>query len=148
MQRRLLTGYRAIILTSNKKAYDTRGRTTSTALTEYLERDSDEALSDRAEFFSLQMCDCVAPFERLSTFEFLADDPLLRRSITALESTAGASHTHDCQQWLDADDVQHTREVVAEYDVPSMSALPRDGHEVMFTQSHFSAMDCRRYHRS
>jgi hypothetical protein len=94
------------------------------------------------------MCDCVAPFERLSTFEFLADDPLLRRSITALESTAGASHPHDCQQWLDADDVQHTREVVAEYDVPSMSALPRDGHEVMFTQSHFSGDGLQRISRS
>jgi hypothetical protein len=33
----------------------------------------------------------------------------------ALESTAGASHPHGCQQWLDADDVQHTREIVAEY---------------------------------
>ena len=32
-----------------------------------------------------------------------------------IESTARASRPHGCQQWLDADDVQHTREVVAEY---------------------------------
>jgi hypothetical protein len=62
----------------------------------------------------------VDPFERLSTFEFLADDALPQRSVgAALESTAGASHPHDCQQWLDAGDVQHTREVLAEYDVPT-----------------------------
>jgi len=33
----------------------------------------------------------------------------------AIESTARASRPHGCQQWLDADDVQHTREIVAEY---------------------------------
>src|ERR1019366_913764 len=32
-----------------------------------------------------------------------------------IESTARASRPHGCQQWLDADDVQHTREIVAEY---------------------------------
>ena len=33
----------------------------------------------------------------------------------AIESTARASRPHGCQQRLDADDVQHTREIVAEY---------------------------------
>jgi hypothetical protein len=33
----------------------------------------------------------------------------------AIESTARASRPHGCQKWLDADDVQHTREIVAEY---------------------------------
>jgi hypothetical protein len=32
-----------------------------------------------------------------------------------IESIARASRSHGCQQWLDADDVQHTREIVAEY---------------------------------
>jgi hypothetical protein len=33
----------------------------------------------------------------------------------AIKSTARASRPDGCQQWLDADDVQHTREIVAEY---------------------------------
>jgi hypothetical protein len=36
----------------------------------------------------------------------------------AIESTARASRPHGCQQWLDSDDVQHTRQIVAEYVQP------------------------------
>ncbi|MDH2403997.1 hypothetical protein QCM77_29190, partial [Bradyrhizobium sp. SSUT18] len=33
----------------------------------------------------------------------------------AIEFAARASRPHGCQQWLDAEDIQHTGEIVAEY---------------------------------
>jgi hypothetical protein len=69
MQRRLLTVIGQCFSLPTQKAYDGRGKTTSSFWVST--SNDDDALTDRAEF--LDVC-CVDPFEKLSKFASLADD--------------------------------------------------------------------------